>query len=272
MNRNIKKILTFIVLVFLLSSYFYYKIIASGSLFGNGMAVFGIMWMPALAAVITKLIFDKDLKGLGFRLGKIRYLLISYLLPIMACLVVYSLVWLVGLGGFSPEKVGIVDVSTLFNSFLRLSTVGILSSAITATGEEIGWRGFLVPHLYKEFSFTKTALISGVIWNIYHYPILLFAGYNNGVSVVSSFIFFTISVFAVCFIATWLRIKSGSVWPAVILHASHNLFVQNVFDRITVDYGQTKFFTTEFGLGLALIYVIIAYYFWRKRAALNKVY
>ena len=41
----------------------------------------------------------------------------------------------------------------------------------TATGEEIGWRGFLVPELAKVLPFTGVALVSGLIWASWHYPI-----------------------------------------------------------------------------------------------------
>jgi hypothetical protein len=42
------------------------------------------------------------------------------------------------------------------------------------------------------------------------------------------------------------------VWTAVIFHASHNLFLQEVFDPLTVDKGKTQYWTTEFGLGITL--------------------
>jgi hypothetical protein len=61
----------------------------------------------------------------------------------------------------------------------------------------------------------------------------------------------------------WLRLRSGSVWPAAILHASHNLFVQAFFDRVTVDTGPTKWLTGEFGAALALAIVATAWIFWR---------
>ena len=149
--------------------------------------------------------------------------------------------------------------------FGLLATRGVMLSAITAVGEEIDWRGFLVPELLKKCSYTQTSIIVAVIWNLFHYPILLFSDYNNGVSTVASLISFTVSIFAVCFITTWLRIKSGSLWTGVIIHASHNLFIQGVFDPITIDKGYTKVFTTEFGIGLAIVYVIIALYFWKRR-------
>jgi membrane protease YdiL (CAAX protease family) len=141
-------------------------------------------------------------------------------------------------------------------------------SALSAAGEEIGWRGFLVPELAKKYSYTKTSLITALIWNLYHYPLLLFSDYNNGVSVASSLVFFTVSVTGVCFITSWLRLKSGSLWGAVLLHAAHNFYIQGVFDVLTIDGAATRLFTTEFGIGLAVFYALVAFFFWRRRRSL----
>lgn len=128
-----------------------------------------------------------------------------------------------------------------------------------------------MPELYKKFSYIKTSIIISIVWNVYHYPVLLFSDYNNGISKISSIICFTISVTAICFITTWLRIKSQSMWPALILHATHNYFIQGLFDVITIDKGYTKIFTTEFGIGLAILYTFVGIYFLRKRFVLKEV-
>ncbi len=47
----------------------------------------------------------------------------------------------------------------------------MLTGVATAAGEEIGWRGFLVPELAKGLPFTAVALVSGIIWAAWHYPI-----------------------------------------------------------------------------------------------------
>ena len=70
------------------------------------------------------------------------------------------------------------------------------------------------------------------------------------------------------FIMTWLRLKSGSLWTAVILHGSHNLFIQGFYDPLTIEKDITNYFTTEFGFGLAFIYSIVAYFFWKQRSKL----
>ena len=146
-----------------------------------------------------------------------------------------------------------------------LATVGFIQAAFFALGEELGWRGFLVPELAQISSFTKTALISGAAWSIYHYPLTLFANYNSGTPAWFALPVFTWMVLASSFVYAWLRLKWGSVWPTVILHASHNLFVQQIFDPLTLDRRTTKYVTTEFGLGLAVAYTAAAFYFWKRR-------
>ncbi|SKC79485.1 hypothetical protein [Maledivibacter halophilus] len=54
------------------------------------------------------------------------------------------------------------------------------------------------------------------------------------------------------------------MWFAVIIHASHNYFIQSVFDPMTIDRGMTRFFATEFGAGLAVVYILMGIYFWKK--------
>jgi uncharacterized protein len=80
---------------------------------------------------------------------------------------------------------------------------------------------------------------------------------------------FTIMVIAISFVFAWLRLRSGSLWTGVILHASHNLFVQSVFDTFTTDTGPTEYVTGEFGAALAIAAVGIAAIAWRARRAVE---
>ena len=63
--------------------------------------------------------------------------------------------------------------------------------------------------------------------------------------------------------------KSGSVWTAMLLHASHNLFVQAFFDAQTRRTRVTGLWTTEFGSGLALAALVVAIVFYAKRGELS---
>jgi hypothetical protein len=79
---------------------------------------------------------------------------------------------------------------------------------------------------------------------------------------------FALMVVAIAVPMAWLRLRTGSVWPAALWHASHNLFVQGFFDRVTVDTGPTRWLTTEFGAALAVTIGLVAWMFWRARDAL----
>lgn len=77
MNRNSnKKVVFFIFLLIVMLIIPYYKIIQSKKMVEN--YVFVIMWIPAIAGILTKLIYDKNLKGMGFNLGKLKYIVSGY--------------------------------------------------------------------------------------------------------------------------------------------------------------------------------------------------
>lgn len=60
------------------------------------------------------------------------------------------------------------------------------------------------------------------------------------------------------FLYTWIRLKTGTIWKTVFLHASHNLFIQNIFDPLTQDTGLTNFFIGEFEAALIIPITCIA--------------
>jgi len=255
------RLATFLGLTFTLSAIFYALIIAAGSLGAHGgLYVFALMWSPGVSALVTRLIFQRNLRGEGWGWGQTRWPVLAYLLPIAYASAAYGLVWLTGLGG--------VDLTKFQPSVGRFLIFGSLQSLLSATGEELGWRGFLVPTLAQTMSFKKTALVSGAIWASWHMPLIIFADYNAGTNTLYAVACFAVMVLALAFPLAWLRLRSGSVWPAAILHASHNLFVQGFFDRVTVNTGPTLWLTTEFGAALAVTIGVTAWMFWRVRDSL----
>jgi membrane protease YdiL (CAAX protease family) len=132
-------------------------------------------------------------------------------------------------------------------------------------GEEIGWRGFLVPELSKKHGFPAAALITGFIWAIWHYPVILFADYHGASPAWFYVPLLTVMLPFLTFVWAWLRLKSKSIWPCVFLHASHNTFIQQFFDPLTIYRSKTGYVAGEFGAALLLISIAMAIYFWRRR-------
>ncbi|WP_347219724.1 CPBP family intramembrane glutamic endopeptidase [Chryseobacterium sp.] len=271
-----KNIAIYLVLTLIFCLPVYYMCIRTGKL-GGGVISYAtiIMWCPAIAALLTCRIQKIPLSSLGWKWGLPKYQWWAYCIPFLYTLIPYLIIWMSGAGGFyNQEFVAEIakgmgwDLSeglTIVLYFILMSSFGMVRSVGSALGEEIGWRGFLTPQLYKINSYTVTSLWMGLIWSIYHYPLLLFSNYNTGGPKWLALLCFTVMIFASCFIYTWLRLKSGSLWTAVLFHASHNLFIQSIFTPLTVDTGNTNYYIDEFGIALPIASVIVAYFFWKKR-------
>jgi membrane protease YdiL (CAAX protease family) len=89
-------------------------------------------------------------------------------------------------------------------------------------GEEIGWRGFLLPELLRRMSPLVASLLLGVVWGLWHLPIDLYAGFGaQGLGAVLMRIIYALPL-SVLF--TWFYLGSkGSLLIALLLHTSLNV-------------------------------------------------
>ena len=198
------------------------------------------------------------MRNLGWRWPGTRWAVFAYLLPLIYASTAYGVLWLTGLGR--------LDLSRFKESPWSLVLGGSMLFLLLAAGEEIGWRGFLVPRLARTMSLGRAGLVSGVIWVAWHTPLVVFGDYNNpGHPRWYSMICFAIMAVMLALILAWLRMRTGSVWPAAILHASHNLYVQAFFDRVTADTGPTHWWAGEFGAALAVTTAVTAWAIGRAR-------
>jgi CAAX protease family protein len=260
-SKTLREIIVFLALTVFLSTLAYIPIIQVGTINGGQSKFAGLLMLaPGLAAVITYLIFEHSLRPIGWRLGKMSYLILGLVIPIVYCTFDYGLVWLTGWGKYNgqfPPNFPVFLVTMLFN--------GTLSAVL----EEVAWRGFLVPKMIKLTSFTKTAMITGLIWAIWHYPLIIYSNVRLGNTPLGvSLVCFTVFVVGLSFAAAWLRLKSGSVWTAALLHGSHNVFMLHVFDVLTTDTGGTWLLLGEYGAVTAAVGLLLVFLFWSIRPRL----
>jgi membrane protease YdiL (CAAX protease family) len=275
-----RQVWTYLFFVLLFSSVFYFLIITAQHLdAGGGIYISGIGWCPALAAFVTLKLNHRPLGDLGWKWPTTKYAFMSWFVSLACATIAYAIVWIAGWGAF-PNRTFVTSlvVRMGLHISLALATVfyvllvgsfGMVRALSYALGEEIGWRGFLVPELAKTTNFTATALISGVVWSIWHYPGLIFADYNAGTSTWYALSCFTVMVVSDAFVYAWFRLKTGSLWTGALLHASHNLYVQLIFTPLTADTGRTAWYIDEFGIVLPLVAVCFAIYFWTRRGELS---
>ncbi|WP_062352074.1 CPBP family intramembrane glutamic endopeptidase [Herbidospora yilanensis] len=114
-----------------------------------------------------------------------------------------------------------IPIGTLVVIQLAALPLAAFINLIPALGEELGWRGWLLPKLMP-LGALPAVLISGVIWGLWHAPLILL-GYNYpdapgwlGVTAMVGTCILVGAVFG------WLRLRSGSVWPAAFAHAAFN--------------------------------------------------
>lgn len=255
----------YLALLVVLSAPFDILLIRSGKIDAvHGFIIHGEMWAPGVAAILACLVSRTPLAALGWKWPAGRWMVWGYALPIAYALLAYLLLWTTGLARLdlaayltSTAPLGIGWAGALLGVILTL-TYGVIQSAASATGEEIGWRGLLVPALAERMPFTAMALVSGLIWAAWHMPLIVFSNYNSGAPSWVAVSCFTVMVVSTGALAAWLRLKSGSFWPAALLHACHNAVIQWVLDPMTVETGRSEWFAGEFGIVLALVSAVVA--------------
>ena len=124
------------------------------------------------------------------------------------------------------------DLPHTLGSIIKIGIVGIFISplivpvVVFAFGEEIGWRGYLLPNLLQCFSVKKAVLLNGLLWGINHIPLIYF-GLNYGETYLGAPWTGMILMILVCVVlGVWLSfytIKTKSVFPASIMHGAANV-------------------------------------------------
>lgn len=121
---------------------------------------------------------------------------------------------------FSVQTVILIGLA-----FIVISPL-VLPVHIFALGEEIGWRGYLLPILLKLTNQRKAALLHGLLWGLAHAPLIYF-GFNYGMDYWGAPWSGILMMTLVCIVlGTWLAyvtIRSESIIPAVILHGASNV-------------------------------------------------
>ena len=212
--------------------------------------VFGVavMWTPALAAFLVSRFVERrtdTAHNLGLQpwrpLGRtLKYCLFAALTALL--IAIGSLVAgaafdvyqpdLDGLSGFreviriklagrEDALASLPPLHLLAALQLLLVIVGAPLNAIGAMGEELGWRGWLLPRLMP-LGTVPAIVASGVIWGLWHAPLVLL-GYNYGDTPGWLAL---LCMCAMCIVLgavlSWFTLRSGSVWPAIIGHGAIN--------------------------------------------------
>ena len=266
-----KTIFIFLSIVTITSSLFHYAIV---NLYPSSIYIGGLMWCPALAAIVTLKLKRRSVSSLKWDWGNWKYIRLSYFVPALYVLITYLFIWSFSFGGLPngqmildwAEELGLVGIGTLSPIFsvivavILLGTVGVIRAMATTLGEEIGWRGFFIYELRKVLSFNGVSLFSGIVWASWHWPLIVYYGGNIALELTTFFVV----IISMSFIMTYYSFKSSSLWPAVIFHAVSNVYVQKIFPPLTSKIEGSENWLGEYGIMFALVTFLFGLYFWRK--------
>lgn len=266
-----KAIILFLLILTVLSSIAYFAIL---ELNPTSIYVGALMLSPALASFITLKIIRRPISSLPWKLEGLKYLKLAYLTPILYVSIAYVLIWLLGFGELiNSERISLwgtelgIDESNqpvlITTMIFLLLTVGVVKNLGSTLGEEIGWRGFFIFELRKVMSFNSLAIVSGVIWAVWHYPIINLM-YGQGDNLLLHMGSFTIMIIGISVILAYYTFKSNSLWPAALYHSVHNIYIQKICTPLFISNDKTTFWIDEYGFMIPIVTTIFAIYFWRK--------
>lgn len=169
--------------------------------------------------------------------------------------------------------VGAVTLTVSSEGLRSLALAPVFSAliAVPALGEELGWRGFLLP-LLRPLGTWPALLITGVVWGLWHAPLILL-GYNYGRTDALGLALMCVTTVLVGAVFGWLRMRSDSVWPSTFAHGALNAS-SGVFLAALLPAGQVGIAASLLGwvgwvlLGLVIVALAVGGTFrWSSRSA-----
>ncbi len=205
-----------------------------------------MMFTPAIAVVVVMLTMRPVPRGERLRflgmwplrpakrvvgmmvLGLFGPILLVALSVVVAALCGWVTLDLVHFSGFAEQLEASLPAGVpappvmvvILSQLLMIPFAAATVNAALAFGEELGWRGFLVPAL-RQYGTWPALVISGLIWGLWHAPVILL-GYNFGRTDMAGVLLMTAGCLAWGVLLGWLRLRSASLWPAVFAHGAMN--------------------------------------------------
>lgn len=250
-DRN--QVLIFIVSVLAISWGFEALIIANGGVGNFGpLWIVALMCIPGALSIVLRIILKSGFGDVGFRIGKGRYYLYASAVPLLLALLVGLISAVLDIRNFSPvSPEQLTKLSPVLLTILGLGLIG-------AFGEELGWRGFLLPKMISG-GIKSPYLVSGLVWASWHLPLIAFGGFYQADNALLMALIYGVGIIAMSFFFGELRVRSGSVWVATIVHAAHNFFFQFAVPVLLLTVPGSRSYlwdmvTGDTGLSIAALY------------------
>lgn len=216
---------------------------------GNQMAFAVIlmiaMFMPFMGVLVARI----PLKGMGWiphLKGKIRYVFFALWVPALLSIIGGVLFFAFFPDAFDSEFLtmrsmleeagaleqletqGLTVPMYIIITSIQAVTYGPFLNMFVALGEEVGWRGALYPYLKEKFGATKGRIMGGTIWGAWHWPVMIFAGYEYGKEYIGAPVLgpivFCIYTAMMGILFDYVYEKTEIIWLPSLMHGATNAF------------------------------------------------
>lgn len=189
---------------------------------------------PSLAAIFVTAMIEgwSGVKTLFTRLLQWRVSWLVYL----ATLFVFPLILFAGYRALGIQAAPGESPPELFLTLVVLAPLNALVGSILLDigplGEELGWRGFMLPRLLERYGDFSSSVILGLVWAFWHLPVFLFPAWRADVPVLPAILLYPVSTISIAYVMTklhhWGR---GSVLIAILYHGIVNYAVGYIQER-----------------------------------------
>ena len=272
MENNRKALKVYLIITFILSAIIEGVWIYFGELATQAGISTLLMCIPLIVAILVSRKFYKKQNALGFNRCNFVYIILAILIPLIYLVLSYGLFWLFAKGSYTGNLSELIGYTANYSGKEIPDSIAIIISlvitfpvcVITALGEEAGWRGFMYPVMQRIWGWKKAIFLSGCIWAVWHLPLVITGLYLPDIVMIYRIPAFIIEVFAITVIITWIRMKSNSVWTAILFHVIHNYLDQVILQSLTKNtnrayfVGETGIITIFFTALIAVLILVFA--------------
>lgn len=238
-----KRLTLFVALTFVISWIVFLLVPLKGLPYGSSLSIVIVataMFVPALGSILTRLLTKEGFANMYLHphfKGHLKHYLLVYFGPTALLFLSGAFYFLIFPGSFDPEftvlkgiaassgKTGLSVNNLLLIQLLTVVVIGPIINIIPTLGEELGWRGYLLPKLRLLLSDRTALIVTGLIWGVWHLPVIVM-GHNYGTEYagypwlgILAMIVFCVSLGT---IEGYAAIKMESVIPAAMIHSLVN--------------------------------------------------
>ena len=235
------------------------------------------MFCPLVSVLLVQKFWLHQPTGISWRprlKGNGRYLLAAWFGPavftVLAAVLYFAVFpsrldtsgsWLATAygGQWTPEalktELGVTTTGYLIQNGLLAVTLAPLANMIPAVGEEAGWRGYMMPRLKERLGLLNGRLLGGIIWGVWHWPLMLLVGYEYGTNYLGAPLLGLVVWCVVCFalntLLDWLYEKTGCIWVPAIAHGALNAVAS--MPVVLTDPAEASYYTVLGPMPIGLI-------------------